>query len=89
MRPTQSIRTNASAQDPACSSSQDRPGTGGRKKETEMSNEALGKRFGLCAERVSQILRQNERDERAGRTRWMSTAERRAEAQKHWGRGSA
>lgn len=76
------------------------PGTGGRnwerdkqicaeKKETGMTNEALAKRFALSHERIRQILDQGERDDKAGRTRWMSTAERRAEVQKHWRRDSA
>lgn len=68
------------------------PGTGGRNlerdreicalKATGMSNQAIGKQFNLNRERVRQVLQQAKWDAAAGRARWMSTAERRAEAAK-------
>ncbi len=70
------------------------PGTGGRiverdrqicaLKTTGLSNEAIGKQFGISGERVRNVLDAAERDARARRTRWMSTAERRAENAKLW-----
>ncbi len=72
------------------------PGTGGRnwqrdkeicalKAATGMSSEAIGKKYKMSRERVRQVLRQREFDKLAGRTRWMSTAERRAETAKQLG----
>jgi transposase len=68
------------------------PGTGGRNverdkqisalKATGLSNEAVGKQFGLSRERVRLVLDNAKRDARAGRTRWMSVAERREESAK-------
>jgi hypothetical protein len=69
------------------------PGTGGRKWDrdqeiyalkasTGMSNEAIGEKYNLSGERVAQVLRAAERNKQMGRTRWMSTAERRAEIAK-------
>jgi hypothetical protein len=65
------------------------PGTGGRNverdkqicalKATGLSNEEVGKHFGLSRERVRNVLDTAERDAKAGRTRWMSAPERRAE----------
>jgi transposase len=65
------------------------PGTGGRNverdrqicalKATGLSNEGVGKQFGLSRERVRNVLDAAERDAKAGRTRWMSAPERRAE----------
>ena len=67
------------------------PGTGGRNverdkqisapKATGLSNEAVGKQFGLSRERVRLVLDNAKRDARAG-TRWMSVAERREESAK-------
>jgi DNA-binding CsgD family transcriptional regulator len=66
------------------------PGTGGRNwerdkeicalKATGLSNEAVGKRFNLSRETVRHVLAKAARDAAAGRTRWMSVAERRAES---------
>ena len=68
------------------------PGTGGRNVERDkticalkasgLSNAAIGKKFSLSGERVRLILSHAKRDAAAGRTRWMSTAERRAEIAK-------
>jgi hypothetical protein len=69
------------------------PGTGGRnwdrdkeicalKAATGMSNDKIGKRYKLSRERIRLILTQGERDKRAGRTYWMSAAERRTEMAK-------
>jgi hypothetical protein len=69
------------------------PGTGGRnwdrdlaicaeKKETGATNVALGKKYGLSREMIRCIINTGARNERAGRTRWMSVAERRAEIRK-------
>ncbi len=68
------------------------PGTGGRNvernkkicalKATGLSNEAVGKQFNLSRETVRYVLDQAKRDAAAGRTRWMSLAERRAEMAK-------
>jgi transposase len=65
------------------------PGTGGRNverdrkicalKATGLTNEAIGKQFGISRERVRNVLDAAERDAKAGRTRWMSAPERRAE----------
>jgi hypothetical protein len=71
------------------------PGTGGHNwdrdkeicalKATGMSNDAIGKKYKISGERVRQLLLQAEFDKRAGRTRWMSAAERRAEIAKELG----
>jgi DNA-binding CsgD family transcriptional regulator len=68
------------------------PGTGGRNverdkkicalKATGLSNKAIGNQFNLSRETVRHVLDQAKRDAAAGRTRWMSTAERRAETAK-------
>jgi transposase len=69
------------------------PGTGGRnwdrdkeicalKAATGMSNDAIGKKFNVSRETIRHVLNQAERDAAAGRTRWMSVAERRAEMAK-------
>ena len=69
------------------------PGTGGRnwdrdlgicaeKKETGATNVALGKNYSLSPEMTRCIIDTGARNERAGRTRWMSVAERRAEVRK-------
>jgi transposase len=66
------------------------PGTGGRnwnrdkeicalKAATGMSNDAIGKKFNLSRETIRLVLNQAKRDAAAGRTHWMSVAERRAE----------
>jgi hypothetical protein len=65
------------------------PGTGGRnwdrdlaicadEKETGATNVALGKKYGLSRETIRQIIDSGGRNAAAGRTRWMSAAERRA-----------
>jgi DNA-binding CsgD family transcriptional regulator len=67
------------------------PGTGGRnferdkeicalKASSNLSNEEIGEQFNLSRERVRHVLEAGKRDATLGRTRWMSTAERRAEA---------
>jgi hypothetical protein len=72
------------------------PGTGGRnwdrdlaicadKKETGATNTALGKKYGLSREMIRHIIIAGARNERTGRTRWMSASERRAEARKERG----
>jgi hypothetical protein len=69
------------------------PGTGGRnwdrdleicavKKATGATNTALGKKYNLSRESIRHIIWIGERNAAAGRTRWMSTAERRAEIAK-------
>ena len=68
------------------------PGTGGRNVERDkeicalkasgMSNEAIGKRYNISGERVRLVLLHAKWDAAAGRTRWMSAAERRAEVAK-------
>jgi transposase len=68
------------------------PGTGGRNVDrdkeicalnaTGLSNGAIAKQFKVSSERVRQVLWQADRDAAAGRTRWMSTAEKRAEIQR-------
>ena len=69
------------------------PGTGGRnwdrdkeicalKAATGMSNEAIGKMYKLSRETIRHVLNQGKRDAAAGRTRWMSVAERRADMAK-------
>lgn len=69
------------------------PGTGGRnwdrdlaicaeKKATGATNIALGKKWGLSREAIRTIINTGTRNERDGRTRWMSVAERRAEIRK-------
>jgi hypothetical protein len=68
------------------------PGTGGRNWERDkkictlkapgLSNEAIGEQFNLSGERVRLVLNAAKRDAAAGRTHWMSVAERRAESTK-------
>jgi hypothetical protein len=69
------------------------PGTGGRnwdrdaeicalKARSNMSNDEIGKKYKMSRERVRQILSTGERNAKRGITRWMSTAERRAEFRK-------
>ena len=75
------------------------PGTGGRnwdrdlaicaeKIATGATNVELGKKWGLSRETIRIILITAERNRHAGRTRWMSTTERRAEAAKERQRAS-
>jgi hypothetical protein len=65
------------------------PGTGGRnwdrdleicavKKATGATNTALAKTYNLSRESIRHIIATGERNAAAGRTRWMSTPERRA-----------
>ena len=65
------------------------PGTGGRnwdrdlaicalKARTNMSNEEIGKKYKMSAERVRQIPGKGELNAKEGITRWMSAPERRA-----------
>ena len=71
------------------------PGTGGRNwdrdkeicalKATGISNDAIGKRYNLSRERIRQVLQDAEFNKAAGRTRWMSAAERRAQMAKELG----
>jgi len=69
------------------------PGTGGRnwdrdkeicalKAATGMSNEAIGKKYNVSRETIRHVLDQGKRNAAAGRARWMSAAERRAEIAK-------
>jgi hypothetical protein len=68
-------------------------GTGGRnwdrdlaicaeRKTTGATYAALGKKYGLSHEMIRCIINTGERNEREGRTRWMSVAERREERRK-------
>ena len=71
------------------------PGTGGRNverdkeicalKATGLSNVVIGKRYNLSRETIRGVLFRAERDAAAGRTRWMSAAERRAHAKERAG----
>jgi hypothetical protein len=72
------------------------PGTGGRnwdrdlmicveKEETGATNIALGKKYRLSREMIRRIIDDGKRNERDGRTRWMSVAERRTEIRKERG----
>jgi hypothetical protein len=76
------------------------PGTGGRnwvrdlkicklKKATGATNTALGKQYNLSRETIRHIIATGERNTAAGRTRWMSTLERRIEAAKDRSHGKA
>jgi hypothetical protein len=69
------------------------PGTGGRnwdrdkeicalKAATSMSNDAMGKKLNVSRETIRHVLDRGKRDAAAGRTGWMSIAERRAEMAK-------